>query len=66
MIFMATIRKHLVPRLRLGTHDPRGSASLSLPGQTFSHGRALRVLRSQAEPGNEKAFTLRGLAQSAP
>jgi photosystem II stability/assembly factor-like uncharacterized protein len=43
----------LVPRLRLGTPDLRGSASHSF--EDGLRGGASRALRSQAEPGNEVA-----------
>ena len=47
-VFCATKTRHkLVPRLRLGTHCTRGSASPRA-------GRACKARHSQAEPGNEK------------
>src|SRR5262245_61101621 len=60
----------LVPRLCLGTHRPRGSASRRpaagkvpfLAGVTPRAGRACKAARSQAEPGNEKTDSFPGSA----
>src|SRR5271167_4909459 len=65
----------LVPRLYLGTHDQRGSASrkcrLMVKGNSRvrSAGGACQEVRSQAEPGNEvsrRDLNSASLGQAAP